>query len=328
MAARRARASLVLLGGLLLIAIIGPVLAPYDPTAQHREHANAGPTEVRWRDPDGRRRWTPLACTGDVCAPVRLVQRVVTKGLNDRLESRVRLVAVDPPGHLFLLGTDRLGRDRFSRLLHGAQLSLGAGLAAAAVSLAIGALLGGLAGAAGRWVDAAIMRLADLFLAVPWLYLLLATRAALPLDMPPTQTVALMVAVIGIAGWARPARLVRGVVASGRARSYVEAARSCGASPWYVLRRHLLPQALGVIIAQGAMLAPQFALAEMTLSFFGVGLSEPFASWGGLLAEASRDHLLEPTWYSAAPVAAVIVTFVAYQRAADVISQWSTQVPT
>lgn len=328
MAARRARASLVVLCVLLLIAAVGPALAPYDPAEQYREHASAGPTELRWRDPGGRRRWTPLACTGTVCTPVRLMQRVATNGLNDQIESHVRFVAVDPPGHLFLLGTDRLGRDRLSRLLHGAQLSLGAGLAAAALSLAIGALLGGLAGAAGRWVDATVMRLADLFLAVPWLYLLLATRASLPLETPPSQAFALMVVVIGIAGWARPARLVRGVVTSGRSRSYVEAARSCGAGPWYVLRRHLLPQALRVIIAQGAMLAPQFALAEMTLSFFGVGLGEPLASWGGLLAEASRDHLLQPTWYSMAPVAAVIVTFLAYQRAADAISQWSAQVPT
>lgn len=280
MAARHARVSLVVLCGLLLVAAVGPALAPYDPAAQYREHANAGPTEIRWRDADGRRRWTPLACTADVCTPVRLVPRVVTKGLNERTESRVRLVAADSPGHLFLLGTDRLGRDRLSRLLHGAQLSLGAGMAAAALSLAIGALLGGLAGAAGRWLDGAIMSLADLFLAVPWLYLLLAMRAALPLEMPPARTFALMVAVIGIAGWARPARLVRGVVASGRARSYVEAARSCGARPWYVLRRHLLPQALRVIVAQGAILAPQFALAEMTLTFFGVGLSEPFAQFG------------------------------------------------
>lgn len=217
----------------------------------------------------------------------------------------------------FLLGTDRYGRDRLSRLLLGARVSLGGGLLAAGLATGLGLLLGGVAGRGGL-LDQAVVRAAHVFLAVPWLYLLLAVRAALPLDLPSSQVLLAIAGAIGLAGWARPALIVRTVVRGGRQRAYVEAARSAGASEWFILRHHTLPQAVVVAATQAAMLAPQFTLAEMTLSFFGLGVSEPVASWGTLLAELSRDHLLQPTWYAAMPLVVVVGVFVLYQRVADV----------
>lgn len=295
--------------GILLVvyalALAAPVLAPHDPEEQHRDAPFAAPT---------------------VSGPLRLWTTTTTEGLNGRLATQRRLVGVDAPGHLFLLGTDRYGRDRFSRLLVGARVSLGGGLLAAGLATGLGLLLGGVAGARRGFVDRAIVRLAQLFVAIPWLYLLLAVRAALPLELPSSRVLWVIASAIGLAGWARPALLVRGVVLSGRHRGYVEAARSCGASEWFVLRRHILPQAAVVATTHAAMLAPQFTLAEMTLSFFGLGVSEPLPSWGTLLAELSRDHLLQPTWYAATPLLAVIAVFILYQRVADVAIARASQV--
>lgn len=315
--------SVIALLTLLVVAACAPVVVPYDPDEQHRDAPFAPPTRVHVVDRAGRWHLRPFVEGG---VPIRFWVTAATEGLNGLRVTNQRLFGVDEPGRLFLLGTDRYGRDRFSRLLAGARTSLGAGLLAASLSTGLGLLLGGAAGAAGGWLDRLVMRAVEIFIAVPWLYLLLAVRAALPLDVPPGRAFLLLVGVIGVAGWARPARLVRGLVLSGRERGYVEAARACGASNWYVLCHHILPQTLALVATQAAILAPQFTLAEMTLSFFGLGLAEPLASWGTLLADLSRDHLVQPSWYAAAPVAAVVGVFVLYHRVADAVTARSVQV--
>src|SRR5258706_9888156 len=127
------------------------------------------------------------------------------------------------------------------------------------------------------------MRSAELFLALPWLYLLFAVRAVLPLSVSPGQAFLLLVLVIGLVDWGRPARLVRGVVLSARERNFVLAARGFGASNAYLLRRHLMPLTFRVLLTQMAVLIPQFILAEVILSFLGLGIGEPFPSWGNML---------------------------------------------
>lgn len=319
--------SIVTLLCLYMAVLAAPLLAPYDPDAQHREAPFARPTPIHVFAPGS---WMPtwpfvVADGATMPTPIRLFVTTTSEGLNAASTSRTRLVGVQAPARLFLLGTDRYGRDRLSRVLVGARLSLLGGVLAASLAAGLGLVLGGLAGARGGIADRTIMRAAELFLAIPWLYLLIALRAALPLTLSPTYTLLILAVVIGVAGWARPATLVRSVVLSGRTRPYVEAARSLGASEWFVLRQHILPQALIVVVIQVAMLAPQFTLAEMTLSFFGLGVSEPMASWGTLLAEIARDHLLQPTWYAVAPLVLVIAVFILYQRAADAVIARSAQ---
>lgn len=322
--------SVVTLLCLYVAALAAPLAAPYAPDTQHRDASFAPPTRIHAFAPG---RWTPawpfvLEDGAPRPTPIRFLVSTTSEGLNGATTRRTRLVGVEAPARLFLLGTDRYGRDRLSRLLAGARLSLFGGVLAASLAAGFGLVLGGFAGARGGLADRAIMRAADLFLAVPWLYLLVALRAALPLTLAPTRTLLILAGVIGVAGWARPATLVRSVVLGGRTRPYVEAARSLGASEWFVLRRHILPQALIVVVTQVAILAPQFTLAEITLSFFGLGVSEPLASWGTLLAEVARDHLLQPTWYAVTPLVAVIAVFILYQRAADAVIARSAQVST
>jgi peptide/nickel transport system permease protein len=316
------------LAAIHLAALGAGFLAPYGPTEQYRSLPYAPPTRLHMVDAEGRLHWRPL-----VYALAR--SRAGGTYEEDRRESypvlflvrdsagapagRVHLFGVEEPARIFLLGTDGFGRDQFSRLLHGAQISLFAGLLATALSLGVGWLLGMLAGYYGRWLDAVLMRSAELFLALPWLYLLFAVRAMLPLHVSPGQAFLLMVLVIGLVDWARPARLVRGVVLSARERNYVLAARGFGASDLYLIRRHIAPQTYGLLLTQAALLAPQYILAEVTLSFLGLGVSEPAPSWGNMLAELQRYHVLASYWWMWIPGMALMVVFLAYHALSDVL---------
>jgi peptide/nickel transport system permease protein len=213
---------------------------------------------------------------------------------------------------IYLLGTDAFGRDQLSRLLFGGQVSLLAGLLGAGITLFVGCLIGALAGYYGGWRDSVLMRLAELFLTLPWLYLLFALRAFLPLAVSPLKAFFLIIAVIGAVGWARPARLVRGVVLSAKERDFVRVARGFGASPVYLLRRHILPEAYGVLLTQAAILIPQYVLAEMTLSFLGLGVPEPLPSWGNLLSSLQQYSVLVSYWWMYLPALAMVPFFLGY----------------
>ena len=165
------------------------------------------------------------------------------------------------------------------------------------------------------------MRLAELFLALPWLYLLFALRAFLPLTVTPIKAFLLVTTVIGVVGWARPARLVRGIVLSAKERDFVRSARGFGASGAYLLRRHILPQASGVLLTQAAILVPQFVLAEMTLSFLGLGVPEPVPSWGNLLASLQQYSVLVSYWWMYLPALAMVPFFLGYQALATLLQQ-------
>src|SRR5438128_4256491 len=198
-------------------------------------------------------------------------------------------------------------------------MSIFAVLLATALSLGVGWLLRTLAGYYGRWLDAVLMRSAELFLALPWLYLLFAARAMLPLHVSPGQAFLLMVLVIGLVDWARPARLVRGVVLSARERNYVLAARGFGASDVYLIRRHIAPQTFGLLLTQAALLVPQYVLAEVTLSFLGLGVSEPVPSWGNMLADLQHYHVLASYWWMWAPGLALVLVFLAYYALSEAL---------
>jgi peptide/nickel transport system permease protein len=231
----------------------------------------------------------------------------------------LRLFGVDAPGYVFLLGTDDYGRDQLSRLLYGGQISLFAGLLGATLTLSLALFLGGIAGYFGSWMDDVIMRSAEVFMALPWIFLLLAVRAFLPLHLGARQTFFLLISIIGLTGWARPSRLIRGVVLSAKQRDYVRAARGFGASWGYILRRHVLPEAFPVALTQGALLVPQYILAEVTLSFLGLGIGEPLPSWGNMLAGLQRYYVLNSYWWIAISGFALIPVFLLYYGLSDAL---------
>lgn len=241
----------------------------------------------------------------------------IVKGIN----ASTHLFGVESPGRLYLFGTDDFGRDEFSRMLYGGRISILAGWIGAAIALFTGGIVGLISGYTGRWVDSVTMRMVELFMALPWLYLLFAVRAILPLRIETTDTFILLIGVVGIIGWARPARLVRSMVLSAKERNFVLAARAMGASNTHILRKHILPQVCALLLTMAAYLVPQFILAEVTLSFLGLGIGEPVPSWGTLLAELQKYNVLVNYWWMYAPGVALVALFLIYHWASSAIQQ-------
>jgi len=196
------------------------------------------------------------------------------------------------PQRVYLLGTDEFGRDRLSRLLMASRFSLAVGPLGTLLAGVLGVFLGCVSGYAGRRVDALLMRAADAMLALPDLVLILAARAAFPLVLPPTHAGLLLVAIFIAIGWAEMARLARGLVLGLREREFVLAAVSLGLTETRILFRHILPNASRPLVVQLSLMLPAFLLAETALSFLGVGVQEPAASWGNMLVTAGNLTLL------------------------------------
>jgi peptide/nickel transport system permease protein len=316
------RLALGFLAALHAAALLAGYLAPYPYAEQHRDYPYAPPARLHFEDASGRFHPRPFVyglAPGSAPGTWRedpshaWPVRFFAAGAGGR-----RLLGVDAPGVLFLLGSDAYGRDILSRLLYGGRVSLATGLAAALVSLCLGMLFGTIAGFFGGWPDRILMRGAELFMALPWLYLLLAARAFLPLHIGTLQTFLLLILIIGGVGWVRPARLVRGVVLSARERGFVLAARGFGASAPYVIRRHILPLELPVVLTQATILIPQYILAEVTLSFLGLGVGEPVPSWGNMLADARQYHAVVSHAWMLAPGLAAVPVLLGYLVLADV----------
>lgn len=218
--------------------------------------------------------------------------------------------ALRAPSPAFPLGTDAQGRDVLSRLLFGARLSLAVGLTSQGISLATGLLLGLLAGFRGRWVDAVVMRAADVTLAFPSLLLLIAVAAAVRPSLP------VVCVVIGAVGWAGMARLVRGQVLVARGLDYVQAARALGASDVRLVARHVLPNVLGPVIVAATLGVGSAIMAEAALSFVGLGAQPPTPSWGAMIAEG-RDLLRVAPWVSLFPGLAIGLTVLGVNLVGD-----------
>jgi peptide/nickel transport system permease protein len=319
-------ALLLALGALHITVLMAGFLAPYDAALQDRQLPFAPPTHIHFVDMQGRIHLHPFVCVlearGDAfgeylenqsrCLPIHLFVHGTPYEMLGLLHFNVHFIGVDPPALIFLMGTDAYGRDVFSRFLHGGQISLFAGLLATGLTLGFGTVLGTLAGYYGGWCDALIMRGSELFLALPWLYLLFAVRAFLPLSLSAAEAFFLLIAVIGLVGWARPARMIRGIVLSTRERHYVLAARLFGGSDTYIMRRHVLPDIYNIILTQATVLIPQYVLAEVMLSFLGLGVGEPAPSWGNMLSALQQYAVLVSYWWMLIPGLMLVPVFSAY----------------
>ena len=310
----------LIVGLFAVCAVFAGFLAPYDHSTQSRFEPSAPATTIHFsgltpiihpRRVEDTLRRTYTEDTS-VAFPVGFFVRGYSYKLLGIGETDVHLFGVRSTSsiapRLNLLGTDLLGRDRFSRLLYAVRFSLIVTLIGVLVACLVGILLGGVSGYGGRFVDTFLMGATDAMLALPTLILVLAVRAAFPLELPVTRAALLLVLIFALTGWAEMARLTRGLVLSFRNREFVVAAVALGVSQTRVLFRHILPNILPSLRTRALLLLPTFLLAEVALSYLGVGLQEPEPSLGNMLTAAGDlDQLRSQPFSVLSPALAVLL---------------------
>lgn len=323
-----------LVGGAVLLvlytmAILADFLAPYPVNQQRRELYYHPPTPLVFRGPEGRRSLRPYvvglrrergggyARDDRLRAPVRFLVRGYPYRLLGVIPTDVHLFGTDDRVPIFLLGTDALGRDVFSRLMLGAQISLSIGLVAISITFSLGLLVGGIAGYYGGAIDNVLMRFSEVLMSVPGFYLLLALAAVLPPSLPPAITYLLIIVILSFVGWAGLARVIRGMALSVREREYVEAARALGVNDLKIIFRHILPSTFTYAIVQATLSVPAYILGEAGLSFLGLGIREPMPSWGNMLAAAQNLEVLTRFTWILAPGFLIFITVMAFNFLGD-----------
>ena len=296
---------------LLLLAAVAPLLAPYDPAEQ------LDPSAAAYRPPG-----TALAAVHLADGGWRLADRVerteaglvlTRRGQSEEIPAS-SVLNLTPEGvadrRVFLLGSDKFGRDVLSRLLYGARISLSVGLISALLALTLGVAVGSAAALGGPLVDTLLMRGVDALLSFPALFLLIAIAALVDPGLGST------VVILGSLNWLAISRLVRAEILSLKNREFVVAARALGQHPLAILWRHLLPNALTPVLIQTVLLLGGLILVESSLSFLGLGIQPPTPSWGNMISEG-REALSFAWWIAVFPGAAIALAVIAWNLLGD-----------
>ncbi len=330
-----ARAALIVLGIIYITLFLADFIAPYTKDFSDRTMAYVPPSKVFTIDENGNlsKPYTynyvrtfnqdTLEIEYNFDRTKKHYVKFLSKGEPYKflgiIPMKRHLFTTDAGGRIFLLGTDINGRDVFSRLLFGGRISMTIGFLALFVLFPIGLLYGGISGYFGGKVDAVMMRFAEAVMSIPSFYLLIILASILPSGMTSTQRFLLIVIILALIGWAGFARVVRGMVLSIKNQEYVQAAQSIGASKMRIITKHILPQTTSFVIVAMTLSIPSYILSESGLSFLGLGIQQPDASWGNMLKEAQEfTNIIYRPWLLA-PGFLIFVSVLAFNLIGDTI---------
>lgn len=330
-----ARAALIVLGIIYITLFLADFIAPYTKDFSDRTMAYVPPSKVFTIDENGKlsKPYTynyvrtfnqdTLEIEYNFDRTKKHYVKFLSKGEPYKflglIPMKRHLFTTDAGGRIFLLGTDINGRDVFSRLLFGGRISMTIGFLALFVLFPIGLFYGGISGYFGGKVDAVMMRFAEAVMSIPSFYLLIILASILPSGMTSTQRFLLIVIILALIGWAGFARVVRGMVLSIKNQEYVQAAQSIGASKMRIITKHILPQTTSFVIVAMTLSIPSYILSESGLSFLGLGIQQPDASWGNMLKEAQEfTNIIYRPWLLA-PGFLIFVSVLAFNLIGDTI---------
>jgi len=325
-----------MIGGAILavlyaLSLFADFVAPYSLDFADRDRFYHPPVVPRFVDAAGRFHLRPFVYETTVdnaglrtykvvlarMYPVRFLVRGEPHRLLWVVPTTMHLFGVDSPGRVFLFGTDQFGRDMFSRILFGSRVSLVIGLLVVSITIPIGMIYGGIAGYYGGRSDNLMMRIVEVIRGVPEFYLLIALSAVLPNNVACTTRYYLIVLIIAFISWGGFSRLIRGAVLPLKQQEFVMAARAMGMSDLRTIVRHILPNTTSLVVVVATLSIPASILGESGLSFLGIGVREPCASWGNLLsAGANLTNLVNAPWLLV-PGLFIVVTVIAYNFLGD-----------
>lgn len=322
-------AALIVLAFLYLCAILAPFIAPYEVSTQHLQKSFHPPTFPFFKE--GRvvvpifdsQIENPSLYTKD--AQNVLPLKFFAKGYPYKLFGFIPMErhlflpdTEDKDARVYLLGADTMGRDLFSRLLYGSQISLSIGFIGISITMILGFLVGGLSGYFGGKFDFTAMRLVELLMAIPGLYLLLALRSALAPFFDSNQMYLVIIIILSLIGWSGTARVLRGMSLSLSRRTFVLAAESMGQSTIKILTKHILPNLVSYLLVAATLSIPGYILGEAALSFLGLGIQEPSASWGLMLKQSQEMRVFMLNfWWMFSPGALIILTVISFNILGD-----------
>lgn len=331
-----ARVSLIILAFLYGSAFLADFISPYSMHFNDPDLANAPPTVVHFTDENGAICW-PYVHTVERSFevetfkqsylentakkyPIRLFTRAESYSFLGFIPMDIHLFSVQEPARIFLLGSDINGRDSFSRLFFGAQKSLTIGFLGLLIAFPIGIVYGGISGFFGGIVDTIMMRVAEAIMSIPGFYLLIGLAAILPPSMSSSQRFALITVILSFIGWAGLSRVIRGMVLAVREEEFVQAAKAAGMSELQTILIHVIPQTASFIIVAATLRVPGFILSESGLSFIGLGIQQPDASWGNMLKFAmdNVNDLLNQPWLIT-PGILIFITILCFNTVGDTL---------